>query len=117
MRFIIYRSAVTFLLAVSSNVYAQWDFDNSGGRNFDMRQNTQKSVKITLESVAPSEIRKACDRKSRELGNGGFSYEPIACAFWTGKTCHIIVPHKVDMRTIGHEVMHCFQGDWHKQPN
>lgn len=106
-----------FAFCLSNQSWAQWNFDNSGSRTFDMRFNANQSVKITLESVAPSEIRKACDRKSRELGSGGFSYEPIACAFWKGKTCHIIVPHKVDMRTIGHEVMHCFQGDWHKQPN
>lgn len=102
-----------FAFCLSNQSWAQWDFDNSGGRVFDMRQNSHKSVNITLESVAAKDVRSTCDRKSKEFGYGGFSYEPIACAFWKGKTCHIILPHKVDMRTIGHEVMHCFEGHWH----
>lgn len=114
MRWLIY---VLLVFCLSNQSWAQWEFDNSGSRIFDMRSNSQQTMRITLESVAASEVKGACDRKSKALGYGGFSYEAIACAFWKGKTCHIILPHKVDMRTIGHEVMHCFQGDWHKQPS
>lgn len=105
------------LLFVPVMAHAQWSFDNSGGRIFDMRKNDQKTVTITIKSVDPKDMREACDRKSRQFGNSGFNYEPLACAFWQGSTCHIIMPHKVDMRTVGHEIMHCYQGDWHSQPN
>ena len=117
MNSVIYFSLSTFLFSLSINAFAQWDFDNSGGRIFDMRKNSQTVLTITLESVDPKRITEACNRMSRSFGNSGFAYEPLSCAFWKGKTCHIILPHKVDMRTIGHEVMHCFQGDWHKQPS
>jgi hypothetical protein len=111
------KKTLLALLFTPLLAHAQWNFDNSGGRMFDMRKNEQKTVTITIESVDPKKIQQACDRKSKQLGNSGFSYEPVACAFWYGKTCHIIMPHRVDMRTVGHEIMHCYQGDWHHQPN
>jgi len=110
---VVSRLSIVLVSALMGQASAQWDFDNSGGRIFDMRDNTKKSVKITLESVDPKQIKSACDRKSKELGFGGLPHPALACAFWRGNNCHIIVPHKVDMRTIGHEVMHCFQGNWH----
>lgn len=111
------KKALTALLFVPLVAQAQWQFDNSGSRIFDMRDNDQKTVTVTIESVDPKDVQRACDRKSKQMGNGGFNYRPLACAFWQGKSCHIIMPHKIDMRSIGHEVMHCYQGDWHSQPN
>lgn len=104
------------LFLVSTGSQAQWDFDNDGSRIFDMRKNSPKTISITIESVPAARVNAACEARSRKLGNGGFGYEVLACSFWSGGTCHIIVPHRVDMRTIGHEVMHCYQGDWHAQP-
>jgi hypothetical protein len=108
------KKALLAFLIIPFTAYAQqWDFDNSGSRIFDMRKNEQKKITITIESVEPKDMQQACDKKSRQLGNGGFKTPMLACSFWEGKTCHIIMPHKVDMRTVGHEVMHCFQGSWH----
>lgn len=110
------KKALFLLTFFSATAMAGWDFDNSGSRTFDMRKNESKSVQVTIESVNANDIQKACDAKSKQMGFGGFNYTPLACSFWRGKTCHVIMPHNVDMRTVGHEVMHCFQGDWHVQP-
>ncbi len=98
-------------LTIDSN--SGWNFDNSGSRIFDMRKNEHKRIAITIESVDLKNIQAACNKKSHELGNGGFQTPMLACSFWEGKSCHIIMPHKVDMRTVGHEIMHCYQGSWH----
>ncbi len=108
------KKALVALLIIPFTAYAQqWDFDNSGSRIFDMRKNEQKKITIIIESVDPKDMQAACNKKSKQLGNGGFNTPMLACSFWEGKNCHIIMPHKVDMRTVGHEVMHCFQGSWH----
>ncbi len=93
--------------------HAQWDFDNRGSRTFDMRKNDTNKSTVTIRSVNKNDVKKECDAYSRKVGNNGFNYEPLACAFWQDNKCTIIVPHLIDMRTIGHEVMHCFQGGWH----
>ena len=107
------KNVLISLILIPVAVHAQWSFDNSGNRIFDMRQNDQHTISITIESVDPKDLVKACDRRSRQLGFGAWNSVPMACAFWQQKSCHIIMPHRVDMRTVGHEIMHCFQGAWH----
>ena len=107
----IYLFMGTLLIPLCS--FGQWKFNNDGSRIFDMKKNKEDSVKITIQYVDKKNVKNACDRKSRELGNNGFTEEPMACTFWWGSKCHIIVARHVDMRTIGHEVLHCFQGNWH----
>jgi hypothetical protein len=110
-KFIIFFGLVA--IATPGSIQAQWKFNNDGSRIFDMRKNKEDSVRITIQSVNQSQVKEECQKKSIALGNGGFKEEMLACTFWWGSKCHIIVAHKVDMRTIGHEVMHCFQGSWH----
>jgi hypothetical protein len=108
------KKLLALILFLPLTATAQWQFDNSGGRIFDMRDNKRKTISITIESVDPKDIKAACNKKSLEFGYGGFNnVVPMACAFWRGKSCHIIMPHKIDMRTVGHEIMHCYQEDWH----
>lgn len=105
---------VSLMVAMLPNLSeAQWTFNNDGTRIFDMRKNREETVRITLQSVERAKVKEECNKKSKAVGNGGFKEEPLACTFWWGSKCHIIVAHEVDMRTIGHEVMHCFQGNWH----
>lgn len=108
------KHTITFLLfLLTSTVQAQWAFDNTGGRVFDMRKNDTTKTTITFKSVPEDQVQKECDTHSKKLGNGGFNFVPLACTFWTKNSCTVITAHKVDMRTIGHEVMHCLQGNWH----
>jgi hypothetical protein len=111
------KKALLALLVFPLSVHAGWAFDNSGERMFDLRKNETSKTTITIQNVDPKHMQKECNAYSRKIGNSGVNYQPLACAFWTKNTCHIIMPHRVDMRTVGHEVMHCFQGDWHSQPN
>lgn len=107
------KKALAVLMLVTSTAHAQWNFDNSGGREFDMSKNMTNKSTITIKYVEANKINQACNEESRKVGNNGYNYKVLACSFYWDNRCTIIVPKKVDMRTIGHEVMHCFQGDWH----
>ena len=90
--------------------------DESPYDNFSAKKNFTKKTTITWEYVI-KDINKRCNEESKRLGQKGFSFNLDACSFWKenlfGNTCHIITLEKVNMWTVGHEVRHCFQGDFH----
>jgi len=97
--------------------HSQWAFDNSPYRKFNATKNTAETVAITWRFVEAKDIQAACEAESRRIGNNGYSYAVEACTFMWPDRCTIITGRIVDMRTMGHELLHCFQGDWHLQPN
>jgi len=111
------KKAIAILLMLPLMANAQWSFDNSGGRVFDMSKNITKKTTIELKYVEPKDMQKTCDTLSRKFGNNGYNYGVLACTFFWDDKCVVVVPKKVDMRTVGHEMMHCFQGDWHAGKN
>ena len=111
------KKAIATLLMLPLMANAQWSFDNSGGRVFDMSKNITKKTTVELKYVEPQDIQKTCDTLSRKFGNNGYKYGVLACTFFWDDRCVVVVPKKVDMRTVGHEMMHCFQGDWHAGKN
>ena len=111
------KKAIVTLLMLPLMANAQWSFDNSGGRVFDMSKNITKKSTVELKYVEPNDIQKTCDTLSSKFGNNGYNYGVLACTFFWDDKCVVVVPKKVDMRTIGHEMMHCFQGDWHAGKN
>ena len=111
------KKAIATLLMLPLMANAQWSFDNSGGRVFDMSKNITKKTTIELKYVEPKDMQKTCDTLSRKFGNNGYNYGVLACTFFWDDKCVVVVPKKVDMRTVGHEMMHCFQGDWHAGKN
>jgi hypothetical protein len=104
-------SVTICLLASTAN--AQWDFDNSGSRVFNMKKNITNKTTVEIRYVKESEIQAACDAQGRKFGVGGFPGGALACSWQWPDRCVIIFPEKVDMRTVGHEMMHCLQGSWH----
>ena len=105
------------ILMAPSIAFAQWSFDNSGSRVFDMSKNITKKTTIELKYVESKDIQKTCDSMSRKFGNNGYIYGVLACTFFWDNKCVVVVPKMVDMRTIGHEMMHCFQVSWHEGYN
>ena len=37
----------------------------------------------------------------------------LACSEYTNKTCTIYTGRSTDMAIVGHEIRHCFEGQWH----
>lgn len=70
---------------------------------------------ISIEwRLAKGNINEACEKASFEFGNKGFKGADMqACAFYWGEKCVIITKEKPTMHSVGHEIRHCFYGDWH----
>ena len=58
-------------------------------------------------------VQKECEAESNKRRLGGFGFALHACSFWDSTTCTIITAQQVTMHTLGHEVRHCFQGNFH----
>ena len=101
------------LTVAVSTAHAQWSFDNSPGRVFDMKKNITTQTQISITYVKPANIQSTCEAKSRELGYNGFGFGVQACSWYWEDHCIMILPEYADMRMIGHEFMHCLQGAWH----
>ena len=78
---------------------------------FDVKANLVDESIISWRAVR--NVQQTCERESRKRGLGGFGYPIEACSFWAGGICLIITSKKPTTRILGHEVRHCFQGDYH----
>jgi hypothetical protein len=85
---------------------------------FDTKANKVQKVVITWTPV--KNIQKACEKRSREKGLGGFGTPLEACSFWSygifENECEILTSNKATMHELGHEMRHCFQGSFHGTP-
>ena len=82
---------------------------------FSTKNNFAETIKITWKAV--DNVKKACDAESHRLGYGPYTGDTQACAFWDigpfSKTCTVITAKSTNMHILGHEMRHCFQGEWH----
>ena len=74
---------------------------------------TLKRDKSTITWQLTDNVQKTCDTESRRRGLGGFKYSVDACSFWEGDSCIIITARNTTLHEIGHEMRHCFQGNYH----
>lgn len=85
-------------------------------QTFNLANNTTNQIAVTI--VPAKNVQAACEAESRRRGYGGFKISIEACSFWdsskTNNRCMIIVPVWANYHTIGHEMRHCMQGDYHK---
>lgn len=103
------KKLLATVLIMSQSVYAQnWDDPN---RKFDMNKNIHREMSITVKPVP--NVQQACDTENRQRMGKSFGFAVNACSFWDGNRCVIIVPQQVSMHTLGHELLHCYQGNWH----
>jgi hypothetical protein len=107
------KISVLIILLICCQSYA----DETPYDKFSTAKNFTNQTIMLWDYV--DDLQKACESKSREYGNSGFGYRIDACSFrFQNKShqyvCHIITAKKVDMWTIGHEMRHCFQGEFHK---
>jgi hypothetical protein len=83
---------------------------------FDVSRVNANNIQITF--IAADNIRKTCDTESKKRGYGGFPVDVEACSFWdssrTNNKCTIVVGKTTNYHTIGHEMRHCLQGNFHK---
>jgi len=96
-------------LFVCQTAYADWQ--NPKFR-WDSKNNFTNKTTVTIRHVDNPQA--VCEVESRKLGNGGFGGLPMeACSFWEGNRCTIILPKKFTIDHLGHEMLHCIQGNYH----
>lgn len=79
---------------------------------FDSARNFTVTSKITWIPV--DNIQATCDREARIRGYASFDYEVKACSFYENDVCIVFTQKRLNMHTLGHEVRHCFQANWHE---
>ncbi len=102
-----------FLLALAPESFA--GLESSPYERFDATRKMSETVSITWKTV--SNVQEVCSAESSRRGKGKFGYTVDACAFWDktskGMTCTIVTKPNPNYWDIGHEMRHCFQGNWH----
>lgn len=83
---------------------------------FPTDNNFTDTSKITWKQV--DNVQAVCDKQHISTDGKPYGYKVLACSSWTksifGDKCEIITGKRTSLHIIGHEVRHCFQGDFHK---
>ena len=109
------KKALVVLLMFAGTVHASERFST----------NSNFVTTSTINWIKVDNVFEACDTESKNRGNGGFArlgsgQKMDGCAFWSNPTpnktnmCTVITAKTTDHDTLGHEVRHCFQGNFHK---
>ena len=59
--------------------------------------------------VVVEDISSFCQAKMSQMENKRL----LACSEYTNKSCTIYTGRTTDMAQLGHELRHCFEGQWH----
>lgn len=96
------------LLLVSSVAHANWDDPLASFPAGDVQKAPMSITWLPVDNV-----QKMCDAESRKRSGAAFGYSVQACSFWEGNSCTIVTSKNPNMGTLGHEMRHCYQGNWH----
>ncbi len=102
------KALVLTTILVSTNVLADWQNPNF---KYDAKNNFTNKTTVTIRAV--DNVDKVCETESRKRGRNGFGFAMQACSFWEANTCTIIIPKKFTIDNLGHEMLHCLQGNYH----
>jgi hypothetical protein len=111
------NKALLILALVSTSAFAYYEDPHE---EFDMTRNQTNKSYITFRQT--SNVQAVCDAESRKRGMNGFGFAIEACSFW-GKNvngideCTVVTGPTANFHTIGHEIRHCIQGNFHNGKN
>lgn len=104
------KKAIFSLMFIVSSAHAGLEKD--AYEMFSMREKMMTNrTTVTVRSV--DNVKDSCEAESRKRGFGGLGFPMAACSFWDEKGCTIIVGPKANNDILGHELRHCFQGNFH----
>lgn len=109
------KKAIVSVVLMLASVTSFAGFKDDPTESFWLKdmQTTQTTVKWEIVEDASSR----CQQESKKRGYGGFKNKVYACSFWerglSGHSCTIYTNKYTTMHQIGHEIRHCFQGNFH----
>lgn len=74
---------------------------------FEARPNMPEK---TIRWVVVEDVSRFCQAKMPSLGN----QRVLACSEYNNRQCTIYTGRTTDMAQVGHELRHCFEGQWHQ---
>lgn len=96
------------MLMYSTTTTANWDNPN---HLYNSKNNFTNKTTVTVRHV--DNVKQVCEAESLKRGKGGFGFAMQACAFWEDNNCTIVLPKKFTINNLGHEMLHCIQGNYH----
>lgn len=116
MKKIIVPAVLLFLALIYHNSQpvhvgqGHWEWSNPNAK-FSTSKNFTTQSTVTWRPV--DDVQGTCERESKARGLGGFGYGVQACSFWNGSSCTIFTAKSASLHNLGHEALHCFQGNYH----
>ena len=104
------KALVLILVLISTTVLAKPDWRDPNAM-YDAKDNMTNDTQITI--IPAKDVNAVCNVESKKRGLGGFNYGVDACSFWDKKRCTIVLPQRFTKERLGHEMLHCLQGDYH----
>lgn len=103
------------LLFLSTSVHAE--YHENPYDMFSTDKNFTSSSSVTWIPV--DNVQSVCDKLRVKSTGKPFPYKILACSEWKQNfifksECRVYTSRNVNLTTIGHEIRHCFQGDFHK---
>jgi len=77
----------------------------------DTEKNLYQTVILRWQQA--DDIQARCDAENLARGYPKFKHAIRACAFWSGNVCTIFTKKMANLEEVGHEVVHCYQQNWH----
>jgi cation transport regulator ChaC len=76
-----------------------------------------KTDQSLIRIVAVDDVKAACNKLRVNEGLKPFTYNVEACSVWpkdgSFKSCTVYIGKKTNNDILGHEIRHCFQGNFH----
>jgi hypothetical protein len=107
------KSSILLIFVLTSFSDNARSYYENPHQQFDMTNNKTNEFKITF--IQTTDVQGRCSKEAIRLGKAAFKISIDACSFWTNdmSKCTIITANSANFHTIGHEVRHCLQGNWH----
>ena len=104
------KKTLLAILLLSASVIHASDWRNPEAP-FDAGKNN--AVTKQLSWHISKDIQKTCEQEHVKRGFAKPTWRVDACSFWKGDTCDIFTKPNPTMHDIGHELRHCYQGNYH----
>jgi hypothetical protein len=109
------KAIAVLVLGLVAPSVALSQLEKSPMDRFDGRKKLTETSYITWKTVP--NVQQVCSAEAVKRGKGSFGYAIDACAFWdktpNGFVCTIVTRERPNYWDLGHEMRHCFQGNWH----
>ena len=99
--------AISGCSAQPVNSVKEWEYQ---GEHIAAPNPQTRAKTIIWRQVSDQELHKICYKNT----NGRFGDRRIVgCATWYGNTCTVVTGVNTTTSTLGHEIRHCYDGDFH----